>query len=167
LTGKGRPCTINKIKRSGYLEMTVRFSQSSKYAILALTALAARDGGPATVHELAEAAGVPQAYLAKLVPPLARAGLLASSRGRGGGVHLARPAGGIALADVIRALDGEGVFQECPFEVAPCPGNPACPLQPVWDPLRARIVDFLAATTLADVTRKIGSPALRARRRFA
>ncbi len=139
----------------------MRFSQSSKYAILTLVRLAAAGGGPVTVRDLAADGAAPEPYLAKLVPPLVRAEILSSTRGRGGGISLARPASDITLADVIRVMDGNAALQECPFDPDPCPGRPDCPLSPVWDPLRERMVQFLEQTTLASLAARVSKRSTR------
>lgn len=139
----------------------MRFSQSSKYAILTLVRLTAAGGGPVTVRDLAADGSIPEPYLAKLVPPLVRAELLASSRGRGGGISLARPAAEITLADIIRVTEGNAALQECPFEPDPCPGKPDCPLAPVWDPLREKLVSFLQHTTLASLAEQLNKSSTR------
>jgi len=133
----------------------MRLSVSTKYAILALEELARR-GEPASVAEIASASDIPQAYLGKLVPLLARAGILRTQRGRGGGVSLARLAETISLREIIETVEGPAALQDCPFELAPCPGDPRCPLYPVWDPLRDRIVAFLSQTSLAEVVERLG-----------
>ncbi|MEN3009583.1 MAG: Rrf2 family transcriptional regulator [Candidatus Bipolaricaulaceae bacterium] len=135
----------------------MRLTLSTKYALLALEELARR-GRPASARELAAAADIPSAYLAKLVPLLARAGILTTQRGRGGGVALARPAQTLSLKEIIEAVEGPEALQDCPFELAPCAGDPRCPLYPVWDPLRARLVEFLAQTSLAEVVRRTQPP---------
>ncbi len=132
----------------------MRLTLSTKYAILALEELARR-GSSASVQELADTMDIPQAYLAKLVPLLVRVGILATQRGRGGGVSLAKPAVTITLKEIIEAVEGPTALQDCPFELSPCPGNPRCPLYPVWDPLRDRIVGFLSQTSLAEVVRRL------------
>ncbi len=131
----------------------MRLTLSTKYAILALEELARRES-PASVQELASAADIPQAYLAKLVSLLVRMGVLTTQRGRGGGVSLAKPAGTVSLKEIIEAVEGPTALQDCPFELSPCAGDPCCPLYPVWDPLRARIVGFLAQTSLAEVAQR-------------
>ncbi|GAB4308327.1 MAG: Rrf2 family transcriptional regulator [Candidatus Bipolaricaulota bacterium] len=133
----------------------MRFSLSSKYAILTLVRLAAAGGGPVTVRDLASDGSIPEPYLAKLVPPLVRAEILSSARGRGGGISLARPAEEISLADIIRVMEGSAALQECPFEPEPCPGRPDCPLSPVWDPLRDKVVRFLEQTTLGSLAARV------------
>lgn len=139
----------------------MRFSQSSKYAILTLVRLAAAGGGPVTVRDLAADGSIPEPYLAKLVPPLVRAEILSSTRGRGGGISLARPAEEVSLADIIRVTEGNAALQECPFEPDPCPGKPDCPLSSVWDPFREKVVRFLEQTTLAALAARVNKSSAR------
>ncbi|HDI11279.1 MAG TPA: Rrf2 family transcriptional regulator [Candidatus Acetothermia bacterium] len=129
------------------------FSRTLKYAVIGLAQLALRGGGPSPVRELARGAGIPYPFLAKLVPPLVRAGILISARGRGGGVRFGRPPERISLADIVRALEGEEYLWDCPFALDPCPGKRECPLAPLWDPVREELVRFLERTTLADIAR--------------
>ncbi|QAA76491.1 MAG: hypothetical protein BIP78_0725 [Candidatus Bipolaricaulis sibiricus] len=137
----------------------MRFSLSSKYAILTLVRLAAAGGGPVTVRDLAADGSIPEPYLAKLVPPLVRAEILSSTRGRGGGIALARPADTISLAEIIRVTEGNAALQECPFDPDPCPGKADCPLSSVWDPLRERVVRFLEQTTLDSLAARVKASA--------
>lgn len=135
----------------------MRLTLSTKYALLALQELVRRRGS-SSARELATATDIPAAYLAKLLPLLARAEILSTQRGRGGGVALARPPEAISLKEIIEAVEGPTALQDCPFDLSPCPGDPSCPLYPVWDPLRARIVEFLAQTSLQDVVQRIQPP---------
>jgi len=57
------------------------YSLTTKYSVIALVELA-RGNGQMRVKEIAEARGIPPYFLAKLVPPLVRAGILSSMRGR-------------------------------------------------------------------------------------
>jgi Rrf2 family protein len=133
------------------------FSRSAKYAVMALVELAARGGkNPVQIRELARAAGIPYPFLSKLVPPLVRAGILSSTRGKKGGVRFARPPAQVSLAQVIRAVEGDAFFQDCPFVLSPCQGKGECALSPVWDPVREKITKFLEETTLAEIAEKRG-----------
>src|SRR5262245_31242354 len=85
----------------------MRLSRAAAYAVHALAHLAAGgEGCRATAAALAPGAGTTPAFLAKILEPLAAAGLLASSRGPGGGYRLARPLSRITLLEVIEAVDG-------------------------------------------------------------
>ncbi len=132
------------------------YSLTTKYSVIALVELA-RHNGQMRVKEIAEARKIPPSFLAKLVPPLVRAGILASMRGKTGGISFARDPSKVSLADVVRVIEGDGYFTECVFEIDPCPGRPDCPLHDVWDPLRDRIRDFLEDTTIQSVADKLST----------
>ncbi|MFO8034374.1 MAG: Rrf2 family transcriptional regulator [Candidatus Bipolaricaulota bacterium] len=128
------------------------FTRSTQYVVLALAELAAQPPGTRMhTRELASAAAVPPSFLAKLIPLLSRAGLVRATRGRTGGVELARAPGEIAVADIIRAVDGERFFQECLFNLEPCAGDVSCPMYPVWDPIRSKITALFETTTLEEI----------------
>ncbi len=104
------------------------------------------------VREVAKQAGLPEPYLAKIVRQLASAGLVRAFRGPGGGVHLARSPREIALADIVRAVDGAVQQDWCVLGLQPCSDDHPCPLHPAWAPLQAGMIDLLEKTTLAALT---------------
>jgi len=64
------------------------------------------DAGPVTRRQLAEQFGLPEAYLAKHLQAMVRAGLLTATPGPRGGFRLARPVDQITALDIIEAIDG-------------------------------------------------------------
>lgn len=132
----------------------MRVTARSDYAIRALLELAAAPGDPATpkrADAIARAQTIPGKFLENLLTDLRRARLVTSQRGNEGGYRLARPAGSITLAEVIRAVDGPLAFVR---DVAPedleYPG-PAASLRDVWIALRASMRTVLETVSLADV----------------
>jgi Rrf2 family protein len=85
----------------------MKLSNASGYAIRALAHLARHgDGRLVTTAAIAEAEGLPERFLADVLNPLARAGVLDSSRGPCGGFRLARPAKSVTLLEVVEAVEG-------------------------------------------------------------
>jgi len=85
----------------------VRVSAKSDYALRALIEMAAREDGRAvSAEELGRAQDIPHGFLQAILADLRKAGVVISQRGQSGGWRLARPADGISVADVIRAVDG-------------------------------------------------------------
>ncbi len=85
----------------------MRLTSKLFYGIRALVDLALHAGGPPVQsHEIAMRQGIPESYLNQLLILLRRGGLIRSVRGPQGGHLLARGAGAVTLADVVRALDG-------------------------------------------------------------
>ncbi len=85
----------------------MRVTTRSEYALLALLYLARHAGEEfVPLSRVAQAQAIPLKYLEQLALVLQRAGYLASRKGQHGGYRLAKPAREIALAEVIRLLDG-------------------------------------------------------------
>jgi Rrf2 family protein len=129
----------------------VRVTARVDYAVRAVIELAAADGAQVKGEQLAERQGIPLKYLENILADLRRAGVVASQRGADGGYRLARPAGSLTVADVIRAVEGPlaDVRGTSPEEID-YPG-PARSLQRVWVATRAALRAVLEDVTIADI----------------
>ena len=129
----------------------MRLSARTDYALRAAIELAAARDRHVTGEQLAQAQGIPDQFLGTILTQLRRSNIVRSQRGPAGGFWLARPAGEISLADVIRAMDGQllGVRGERPENVSY--RGAAEPLQRVWIALRAGERAVLERVTLADI----------------
>ena len=85
----------------------MKLTTRSEYALLALVHLARHgEGKLVPLSRIAAAQKIPAKYLEQLATAMCRAGYLTSAKGSRGGYALARPAGKITLAEVIRLFDG-------------------------------------------------------------
>lgn len=125
------------------------FSQTSEYALRAMLCLADAEGRK-TAPEIAAMSKVPQGYLAKILSELARAGLVYSQRGIGGGFSLARPAAEVSILDVINAVDPFRRITECPLKLAEH-GTNLCALHRRLDDSLAYVESVLKQSTLAEM----------------
>ena len=130
----------------------VRVSAKVDYAVRAAVELAAaQDSAEPKRPVKAEALARAQDILENILQGMRQAGLIESRRGPDGGHLLARPAAEIALADVIRAIDGPlaGVGGRRPEELEF--SGSAEPMRDVWIAVRASLRRVLEEVTLADV----------------
>ena len=136
------------------------FSTKAEYGVRVMVDLARRGGAePVALAEIAEAEGLPLAYLEHLVARLRRAGLVESRRGAHGGYLLAREPAEITMAEVVEALEGRIAPIECisssPDGTISCvrESDPAhiCTTKVLWTRVRAAIVHTLQETTLAEL----------------
>ena len=128
------------------------YSKTAKYAVLALAEVAAREtDGLVATKQIAEATSSPYPLLAKIVNQLHRAGLIKATRGKQGGIRLSRPATEMTIKDVVVALDGEGILNDCPLLLEPCNCDRQCSLHAIWKPARDAVVNFLENTTIQAV----------------
>ena len=126
------------------------FSQTVEYALRAAVFLASRPGEPATTEEVAERTMVPAAYLAKILQGLARAGIVRSQRGVGGGVMLAKPPSELTILEVVNAVEPIKRIRTCPLGL-PTHGARLCPLHRRVDAAMAQVEAAFGGTTLAEV----------------
>ena len=130
----------------------MRVSAKTDYGLRAVVELAAAGGeAPVKGERLATSQAIPLRFLENVLLPLRQAGLVESRRGAEGGYRLARPPEEIALADVIRAIDGPlaGVSGARP-ETLDFHGATE-PLRDVWVAVRAALRGVLEHVTVADV----------------
>jgi Rrf2 family protein len=130
----------------------VRISAKTDYAIRAGAELAAAPAGTWVKTEaVATAQDIPLPFLLNILSELRTAGIVRSRRGVEGGYQLARPADGVALADVIRAVDGPlaNIAGSRPEDVEY--SGAAVALRQTWVALRATMRSVLEVVTLADL----------------
>ena len=108
---------------------------------------------PVKADTIARAQDIPLKFLLGILSDLKRAHLLRSQRGADGGYWLARPAEEIALADIIRAIDGPlANVHDTSLASLSYPGA-AEPLREVWMAVRSSLRSVLEVVTLADMVR--------------
>ncbi len=129
----------------------MRISAKVDYAVRAAVELAAAGGDPVKGEAIADAQGIPLKFLENILGELKHTGIVASRRGAQGGYWLAKDAGEVSLADIVRAVEGPlaTVRGQGP-ETLRYTGQ-AEPLQKVWIALRANIREVMEDTSLADV----------------
>ena len=129
-------------------------SPTAEYALRAIVAIAQAKGESIVTATLAETTKVPAGYLPKVLQTLRRAGLVDSKRGAHGGFTLARPAGEIAILEVVRAVDPSSRIQRCPLDID-SHQHELCPLHRRLDEAAELVERSFASTTVAEL---LGEP---------
>ena len=130
------------------------YTDSGKYAIRALTCMAAHGDreNPVSAADVAAAENIPPFYLAKVLQDLARADLLNSVRGRGGGFLLKRAPEDIKVLDILEAVeDIRRLTTECVLGLDQCNDDVPCPLHDTWKRFRENLLGDLEKLTLQDL----------------
>ena len=129
----------------------MHLQRDTRYAIEALLVLGEREPGAfVDAREIGERAGLPLAFLHKILRRLAAGGVLRSRRGTG--YTLARPLAATTMRDVLLAVEGANVFDNrCIFWREECSADEPCALHFRWASLRPAVETAIAETTLADV----------------
>lgn len=132
----------------------MRLTTKGRYAVTAMLDLALHhDTGPVALAEIANRQGISLSYLEQLFAQLRKRGLVASTRGPGGGYQLGREAGAIAVVDVIAAVDESVDATRCGGREN-CQGEERCLTHDLWQDLSKQIYDFLSAIDLAQLVER-------------
>lgn len=124
----------------------------SDYAFRTMMLLAVRSSRSTTIQEIAEHYGISRGHLMVLVHRLGSQGFLENTRGRGGGIRLARPAEKIRLDEIVRATEPHFRMVECfDRENNRCLITKPCRLKRVFDEALDAWMGVLKKYTLADL----------------
>ncbi len=135
----------------------MQITRQADYAMRAVAYLA--NLGPekrAATSQIAEEQQIPPSFLAKIVSQLSVAGLLQTSRGARGGVSLARTPEKISFLEVVEAIDGPILINECVVDHSACTFGETCQLRPVFCDAQADLVNRLESTTFLTVVETNG-----------
>lgn len=135
----------------------MRLAERSDFALRALMYLAVT-GEATTVGDMAARLNVSHHHLVKVVQLLCGHGFVTTTRGRGGGVRLAREPLEIRIGDVVRRTEPDFALVECmrtvtseKARVKGCPIGEPCPLAGLLRRAEQAFVSILDEATLADL----------------
>lgn len=108
---------------------------------------------PFTINEMAQELQVSQNHLVKVVHFMGKQGWVQTTRGKGGGISLARPASEYRLGQAIKVLEqntqNQNQLVDC--HSTPCTLISICTLKPALDQALQVFFDSLDQYTLADM----------------
>lgn len=136
----------------------MQLTRESEYALIGLSALASEPvGSVVSLAAIAEAKDLPRTFLAKIFQKLARHGILSSERGRGRGYALTRSPDSITMREILEAVEGTGMFEQCLLWPVHCHDENPCPLhyrlKELVPPLRSLLEKITLSEYMAEAPR--------------
>ena len=129
----------------------MRLSQASDFALRLLMAIGQTTEAQ-TVDKLSTRLGLAKSHVMKIVAQLAKAGYLETTRGRGGGIRMAKRPEDIRLGDVVRLIEPDlGVVACLKPEPTVCAFLPRCALKGAMATAADAFLDSLNQQTLATI----------------
>lgn len=130
----------------------MRLTVYADYSFRLLIYLAVRGDEPATIPEIAASYGISRNHLVKVTHQLGIKGFIHTTRGRNGGLRLARPASEIGLGEIVRRMEPDMALVPCfSAEDAGCAIQSTCALRNVLAEARDAFLAQLDRYTLQDL----------------
>ncbi|RMH72789.1 MAG: Rrf2 family transcriptional regulator [Gemmatimonadetes bacterium] len=130
-------------------------SKSCIYGIRAVLYLALQEEeGYVSIRKISKDLDISFHFLTKILQQLTQNEILTSFRGPNGGVALAKPADQLDLVQIIEAIDGLGIFQECILGLPGCGSLEPCPLHDQWGKAREELYSAFKTLTIAQLATK-------------
>ncbi len=128
----------------------MEITHQADYALRTVMYLAKQTPGQRhSTAQIASENGIPVSFLTKIIYQLALARIISTSRGAGGGVWLARPVEELSVLDVLEAVDGPILLNQCVDHPQACPYSKDCVLHVFWEDTCHEFVDKLRKATFA------------------
>ncbi|HMU98227.1 MAG TPA: Rrf2 family transcriptional regulator [Chitinophagales bacterium] len=134
------------------------FSKACEYGIRATVYIAdqSKQSNRAILKDIAKEIDSPEAFTAKILQQLVKSGIVHSVKGINGGFEISKDKiSNLKLADVVLAIDGEGIYTNCAFGLKNCSEQFPCPVHHKFKPIKANIRKMLEGTSINDMSDKL------------
>lgn len=111
-----------------------------------------REGDKIGIRDIAAGIDSPEHFIAKILQELSRKGLLQSAKGPNGGFYLNKASMKQSLADIVRAVDGENIFQGCGLGLKQCSEAYPCPIHHEFKRIRKQLFVMLEKAKVGTFT---------------
>lgn len=129
----------------------MRLTKQSNYAVRILMYCAANKDELSKISSIAKVYDISEYFLFKVLKPLVDNGYVETTRGRTGGISLARPADQMRLGEIIRATEDKFIMAECFEDGADCPLLSSCAFNSALGEALAAFFQVLDSYTIADL----------------
>lgn len=135
-------------------------SNSCRYGIRALIYIASKldDDKMEGIKQISKDLKLPTPFLAKILQQLVKQKMLVSIKGPHGGFSLNKDPKKITLYDIVKTIDGEGLFKDCIVHNDTCKlvhtRKKACPVHDDFIKIRKELIQLFRNTTLDDLVKK-------------
>jgi Rrf2 family protein len=132
-------------------------SKACKYGIRAMVFVASRHGENKKLSngEIASEVDAPEAFTAKILQILTRNKIISSLKGPGGGFYLKADQLEQPVLNLVKALDGLEIFQECGLGLKQCSASHPCPMHDQYKLVREALLEVFATTSIAQLAEEV------------
>jgi Rrf2 family iron-sulfur cluster assembly transcriptional regulator len=135
-------------------------SNSCRYGIRAVMYLANQPAGNGKtgIKQISKDLQLPTPFLAKILQQLAKQKILISLKGPHGGFSLMKDPKKITLLDIVRTIDGDGIFTNCIIHNDTCSNvskhKNTCALHDDYSQVRSELIELFRSSTIHDLVQR-------------
>ena len=134
----------------------MQITREADYAVRVMVHLASAPRGQnSPLNEIAEATGVQESFLSKILQRLVHQGMLVSQRGSGGGFLLNCAPEQVTLLEIVEAIEGPTQLNLC-VGSGHCARKDFCGVHPVWTRAQESLTQVLGGVSLAQLAQETG-----------
>jgi len=131
----------------------MQLTRAADYGVRVMMALAGMpEGERVSLPRLTEATGAPESFLSKVLQALAKAALIVSRRGQGGGFEISAIGRMASIRAVVEAIEGPIALNVCLCEGKVCQRKVWCPAHPVWAQAQRAMLTVLEEAHIQDLS---------------
>lgn len=145
-----------RMNREGDLDI----SRKTDYALRMLSMLVENKDGLLSVRNAADQVDVPYSFARSIQHGLVQAGVIESLRGVHGGMRLKVDPKEVTIRQVVEAVQGPLIMNDCTAPDGDCPRQSGCCYHPIWSGVQALVHNYLDSVTLDDVVNRRRFPAV-------
>ena len=114
-----------------------------------------KNGGRVGVKEVARSIYAPEPFIAKILQELSRKRLLQSIKGPNGGFFLENAGLKTSLADIVKAIDGNKIYDECILGLKACSQKNPCPVHDEYKEIKKKLIAMIEKNTIENFNEMI------------
>lgn len=136
----------------------IMFSKACEYGIKASIFIARESigGNRVNLKQIAASIDTPEAFTAKILQELVKNGIIKSVKGKMGGFEMdTKTLAEIKLVDIIKSIDGDGLYHSCVLGLNECDALKPCALHKRIFGIRKDLQRMLEVTSMNDLIEDI------------
>jgi len=132
-------------------------SNASKYAIRAVLFLAENSSNKKRfgAKEIASELEIPLSFIAKILQKLAKAGVISSAKGPGGGFYTSNNNLKNNINAILKVIEIEDIFEGCFLGLPRCSDDNPCPVHQIVAPFKEGLLEKFTKQSIADFSKEI------------
>lgn len=129
------------------------FSKACEYGIRAIIYILSQNskGKKLGIKDICKEIDAPEFFTAKILQSLVKQGVMSSTKGPNGGFYVEKEQENLTLLDLVKAIDGNQIFEGCGLGLKDCSENNPCPIHYQFKSIRDQLRDMLDTCTIKDL----------------